>query len=169
MVPGSVGSPGVIAAIISTADSLLLLASTTWTRDIWKKFIKPDMSGKSELLMARISTVGIGIIGVLLMYTMTDAIQFIQARAITLMGSAIAMLVLIGAFNKKITGAAALASMIVGFIVANVWYAMGQPYGVFAALPGTISAAIVMLVVSQFTKPLPKEQLAPFFPEVSEE
>lgn len=168
-VMGGIMFAAVIAAIISTADSLLLLASTTWTRDIWKKFIKPDMSGKSELLMARISTVGIGIIGVLLMYTMTDAIQFIQARAITLMGSAIAMLVLIGAFNKKITGAAALASMIVGFIVANVWYAMGQPYGVFAALPGTISAAIVMLVVSQFTKPLPKEQLAPFFPEVSEE
>lgn len=168
-VMGGIMFAAVIAAIISTADSLLLLASTTWTRDIWKKFVRPDMTEKSELLMARLSTVILGILGVMLMYTMTDAIQFIQARAVTLMGSAIAMLVLIGAFNKKITAAGAFSSMIVGFTVANVWYALGQPYGVYAALPGTISAAIVMLLVSQFTKPLPKEKLLPFFPEVSNE
>ena len=165
---GGIMFAAVIAAIISTADSLLLLASTTWTRDIWKKFIKPDMSSKQELSMARVSTVVIGIVGTLLMFVMNDAIQFIQARAVTLMGSAIAMLVLIGAFNKKITSAGAMASMVVGFVVANIWYALGQPFGVYSALPGTISAAIVMLVVSKFTKPMSKEKLAPFFPEVLE-
>jgi len=166
---GGIMFAAVIAAIISTADSLLLLASTTWTRDIWKKFIKPNMSEKSELLMARISTIVIGIVGVMLMYTMTDAIQFIQARAVTLMGSAIAMLVLIGAFNKKITSAGALSSMITGFVVANIWYALGQPFGVYSALPGTISAALVMIGVSSFTKPMSKEKLELFFPEIEEE
>lgn len=166
---GGIMFAAVIAAIISTADSLLLLASTTWTRDIWKNFVKPNMSTKEELLMARFSTVLIGIVGVLLTFVMNDVIQFIQARAVTLMGSAIAMLVLIGAFNKKITPAAALSSMIVGFIVANVWYKLGQPYGIYSALPGTISSAVVMLVVSQFTKPMDKEKLIPFFPEVAKE
>lgn len=166
---GGIMFAAVIAAIISTADSLLLLASTTWTRDIWKNFIKPKMTSKEELLMARISTVFIGIVGVLLTYVMNDVIQFIQARAVTLMGSAMAMLVLIGAFNKKITSAGALWSMIVGFIVANVWYAMGQPFGIYSALPGTISSALVMIIVSKFTQPMDNKKLAPFFPEVLEE
>lgn len=166
---GGIMFAAVIAAIISTADSLLLLASTTFTRDIWKNFIEPKMTSERELLISRISTVFIGIMGVALTFIMTDVIQFIQARAVTLMGSAMAMLILIGAFNKKVTSAGALASIITGFVVANVWYALGQPYGIFSALPGSISAGIVLLVVSKFTKPMSKEKLAPFFPEVLDE
>jgi SSS family transporter len=166
---GGIMFAAVIAAIISTADSLLLLVSTTFTRDIYKKFLKPEMASKEELKMSRISTVVFGVAGVALAFIMSDVIQFIQARAVTLMGSSIAMLILIGAFNKKITSTAALSSMITGFVVANIWYALGQPYGIFAALPGAISSGIVLLVVSKFTKPMSKEKLAPFFPEVVEE
>lgn len=159
----------VIAAIISTADSLLLLASTTFTRDIWKEFINQKMSGKNELNMSRVVTVLIGILGVLLTFMQSDVIQSIHARAVTLMGSSMAMLVLIGAFNKKITSSGAMTSMIVGFAVAMAWYALGQPYGISPALAGPISSGIVMVMVSNFTKPMTKEELAPFFPEVMDE
>lgn len=155
----------VIAAIISTADSLLLLASTTFTRDIWKEFIKPEMESNFELNMSRIVTIIIGIIGVVLTFMQSDVIQSIHARAITLMGSSMAMLVLIGAFNKKITKAGAMASMIAGFIVASIWYSLGQPYGISPALAGPISSGLVMIIVSSFTKPMTKEELEPFFPE----
>lgn len=162
---GGIMFAAVIAAIISTADSMLLLASTTWTCDIYKKAINPKLSPKAELTMARVSTVVIGIVGVLLTFVLNDAIQFINAKAVTLMGSTIAMLILIGAFNKNITKASAMASMIAGFATACIWYALGQPGGVYAALPGSIVAAVVMLMVSKFTKPMTKKELAPFFPE----
>ena len=155
----------VIAAIISTADSLLLLASTTVTRDIWKEFIKPEMDSDYELKMSRIVTVIIGIIGVVLTFVQSDVIQSIQAKAITLMGSSMAMLVLIGAFNKNITKAGAMASMITGFGVATLWYSLNQPFGISPALAGPISAGLVMLIVSSFTKPMTKEELEQFFPE----
>ncbi|NMW84182.1 hypothetical protein HKO22_00280 [Peptoniphilus sp. AGMB00490] len=164
-VVGGLMFAAVIGAIISTADSLLLLASTTFTRDLWRTFIRPEMTSKTELNMSRAITVIIGILGVILTFTLTDVIQFVQARAVTLMGSAMAMLILIGAFNKKITQTAALASMITGFVVANVWYALGQPYGIYSALPGSISSGLVLIIVSMFTKPMPKEKLARFFPE----
>ncbi|WP_138160560.1 sodium:solute symporter family protein [Peptoniphilus catoniae] len=159
----------VISAIISTADSLLLLASTTFTRDICRNFIKPNMTSKEELNLSRISTVVFGVLGVALTFVVGDVIQFIQARAVTLMGSAIAMLILIGAFDKKITSTAALWSMIVGFVVANIWYQLGQPYGIFSALPGSISSGLVLVIVSKFTKPMDKEKLVDFFPEVMED
>ena len=162
---GGIMFAAVMAAIISTADSMLLLASTTWTVDIYKKYINPKISSKRELLMARTSTVLIGVISIVLIFVMEDVIQNIQAKAVTLMGSAMAMLVLIGAFNKKITKTGALASMIAGFVTACIWYALGQPGGVMAALPGCLVSAIVMLAVSAVTKPMTKEELAPFFPE----
>ena len=162
---GGIMFAAVMAAIISTADSMLLLASTTWTVDIYKKYINPKISSKRELLMARTSTVLIGVISIVLIFVMEDVIQNIQAKAVTLMGSAMAMLVLIGAFNKKITKTGALASMIAGFATACIWYALGQPGGVMAALPGCLVSAIVMLAVSAVTKPMTKEELAPFFPE----
>lgn len=164
-VVGGIMFAAVIAAIISTADSLLLLASTTWTHDIYKKIINPKISAKNELKLARISTVVIGIAGVAMTFVIKDAIQFINAKAVTLMGSTMAMLVLIGAFNKKVTKAGAMASMISGFATACIWYILGQPFGIFAALPGSIVSAVVMLVVSKFTKPMTAEELAPFFPE----
>lgn len=164
-VGGGIMFAAVIAAIISTADSMLLLASTTWTVDVYKKCINPKMSSKNELLMARISTVLIGVISIVLIFVMEDVIQNIQAKAVTLMGATMAMLILIGAFNKKVTKAGALASMVAGFLTACIWYALGQPNGVMAALPGCAVSAVVMVVVSKFTKPMEKEELAPFFPE----
>lgn len=163
---GGVMFAAVIAAIVSTADSLLLLASTTFARDIYKEFVRPDMSGKTELNISRIATLVIGLLAVALTFTQSDVIQSIQAKAVTLMGSAMAMLVLIGAFNKKITSAGAMASMLTGFIVANIWYFLGQPFGIYAALPGTISAGLVLVVVSKFTKPMDKERLEPFFSDI---
>lgn len=162
---GGIMFAAVIAAIISTADSMLLLASTTWTVDIYKKCINPKISSKNELMMARISTVFIGIISIVLIFVMEDVIQNIQAKAVTLMGSAMAMLVLIGAFNKKVTKTGAIASMVAGFVTACIWYALGQPNGVMAALPGCAVSAVVMLVVSKYTKPMTEEELAPFFPK----
>ena len=165
---GGIMFAAVIAAIISTADSMLLLASTTWTVDIYKKFLNPKIEAKKELAMARISTVVIGIVSIVLIFVMEDVIQSIQAKGVTLMGSAMAMLVLIGAFNKNITKTGAMASMIAGFVTACIWYALGQPNGIMAALPGCAVSAVVMLVVSKFTKPMTKEELAPFFPEEAE-
>ncbi|MGD9568442.1 MAG: hypothetical protein AB7V48_08950 [Sedimentibacter sp.] len=63
---------------------------------------------------------------------------------------------------KKITSAGALSSMIFGFVVANVVCIRTTIWNLFSITMYYLSA-IVMLVVSRFTKPMDKEKLEPFF------
>ncbi len=161
---GGIMFAAVVAAIISTADSLLLLAASTFSNDLWAK-IKPNTTDADQLKISRIATVVIGIGSVALSFILSDAIQFIQAKSVTLMGAAMAILTLVGVVWKGANKTGAAASMICGFATACIWYYLGQPYGVMAALPAVFVAFIVLLVVSKATTPPPKEIVDKFFPE----
>lgn len=163
-VMGAVLFAAVVAAIISTADSLLLLAASTFSNDIYAK-LKPNVSDTQLLKVSRIATVVIGIGGVSLTFFLNEAIQFIQARAVTLMGAAMAILTMVGVLWKGANRTGAAASMIAGFATACIWYALGQPGGVMAALPAVIVALVVLVVVSKLTTPPPAEIVEKFFQE----
>ena len=165
---GAVLFAAVVAAIISTADSLLLLAASTFSNDIYAK-LKPNVSDTHLLKVSRIATVVIGIGGVSLTFFLNEAIQFIQARAVTLMGAAMAILTMVGVVWKGANRTGAAASMIAGFATACIWYALGQPGGVMAALPSVIVAFVVLIVVSKVTTPPPAEVVDKFFTEEANE
>ena len=165
---GAILFAAVVAAIISTADSLLLLAASTFSNDIYAK-IKPNVSDTQLLKVSRIATVIIGIGGVSLTFFLNEAIQFIQARAVTLMGAAMAILTMVGVVWKGANRTGAAASMIAGFATACIWYGLGQPGGVMAALPAVIVALVVLVVVSKVTAPPPAEVVEKFFPEEAKE
>ena len=166
-VAGGLMFAAVVAAIISTADSLLLLAATTFTNDLWVKFAKPDTSDKDQLKISRIATLVIGIGAIVLSFLINEAIQFIQAKAVTMMGATMAVIVMVGVVWKGANKIGAAASMIAGFVTAAIWYYLGQPGGIYAALPAVIVALIVLVVVSLATKSteVPKEVIDQFFPE----
>ena len=123
------------------------------------------MSDTQLLKVSRIATVIIGIGGVSLTFFLNEAIQFIQARAVTLMGAAMAILTMVGVVWKGANRTGAAASMIAGFATACIWYALDQPGGVMAALPAVIVALVVLVVVSKVTAPPPAEVVEKFFPE----
>lgn len=161
---GGIMFAAVVTAIISTADSLLLLAASTFSNDLWAK-IKADTTDAQQLKVSRIATVVIGIGAVVLSFVLSDAIQFIQAKSVTLMGAAMAILTMVGVIWKGANKTGAAASMICGFATACIWYYLGQPYGVMAALPAVVVALIVLVVVSKVTAPPPQDIIEKFFPE----
>lgn len=162
---GGVIFAAVVAAIISTADSILLLAAATFSNDVYAKFKK--VSDQEQLKVSRIATLVIGVASVGLSFFMEDAILFIQAKSVTLMGSAMAMLTIVGVMWKRANKAGAIGCMVSGLVTACVWYALGEPYGIMAALPGIIVSFIVMVVVSNMTTPPPAQVIEKFFPEES--
>ena len=83
------------------------------------------------------------------------------------MGSAMAMLTIVGVMWTRANKAGAIGCMVSGLITACVWYALGEPYGIMAALPGIIVSFIVMVVVSSMTTPPPAQVIEKFFPEES--
>lgn len=149
-ISGAIMLAAVVAAIISTADSLLLLVATTFTHDFYCK-LKTDVSDKEELHVSRIATVVFGIGAVVLTFFINDTIQTFQAKAVTLMGSALAVTTMVGVCHRKANKISASIAAICGFLTAVAWYSMGQPFGLMPALPACGVCFIVIMIVSQLT------------------
>ena len=74
-------------------------------------------------------------------------------------------LTIVGVMWKRANKAGAIGCMVSGLATACIWYALGEPYGVMAALPGIIVSLVVMVVVSCMTPPPSEKVIAKFFPE----
>lgn len=147
---GAVMLAAVVAAIISTADSLLLLVATTFTHDFYCK-VKSNVTDKEELLVSRISTIVFGVGSVVLTFFINDTIQTFQAKSVTLMGSALAVTTMVGVAYKKANKISAMIAAVCGFATAVVWYALDQPFGIMPALPSCAVCFVVIMVASWVT------------------
>lgn len=149
-ISGAIMLAAVVAAIISTADSLLLLVATTFSHDFYCK-VKKDVSDKEELLVSRIATLVFGIGAVVLTFFINDTIQTFQAKSVTLMGSALAITTMVGVAWKRVNKISAILSALCGFATAVVWYSLGQPGGIMAALPACAVSFVVIMIATWLT------------------
>lgn len=147
---GAIMLAAVVAAIISTADSLLLLVATTFTHDFYCK-VKSNVSDKEELLVSRVATVVFGVGAVVLTFFINDTIQTFQAKSVTLMGSALAVTTMVGVAWKKANKISAIIAGAAGFATAVIWYALGTTGGIMAALPACVVCFVVMMVATWLT------------------
>ena len=82
---------------------------------------------------------------------MSDTIPIIQAKAVTLMGAAMAVPIMVGVAWKRANKISAMIAAAAGFVTALVWYGLGQPAGIMAALPACLVCFIVIMVGSVMT------------------
>lgn len=168
-IAGGILLAAIMAACISTADSLLLLCGTTFTNDLYLKFINKDASDKEILKVSRVVTLVIGILAVGGSFIIQDAMMWIQAKTVTMVSSATCVLVLMGLAWKGANATGAAASMIAGFLTASIWYVLGQPFGMMPLLPAVIVGFVVMILVSKMTAKPDPAVIKKFFPEENHE
>jgi SSS family solute:Na+ symporter len=75
---GSLGLAAVVSAEISSADAILFMLSTSLSKDLYKRFIRPDASDAQVLTVARWAAVGGGALGVLLAVVLGSIITAIS-------------------------------------------------------------------------------------------
>lgn len=138
----------ILASCVSTADSILLLSSVTVTNDIYKKYINKITSSDQLLKVSKATTWIVCVFAMVASLLQSDAILWLQARMVTLMGAAMAPSVLIGIVWKKANKGGGLASFFVGLTVALIWYALAQPFNMMPMLPAFIAGMISMIVGS---------------------
>ena len=80
-----------------------------------------------------------------------------------------AVLTMVGVVWKGANKTGAAASMFTGFVTACIWYALGQPAGIYAALPAIIVSFVTLVVVSKMTAPVSPEIIEQFFPKGTDE
>jgi len=156
---------GVLGAAISTADSVLLLAGTTFVRDILQKMSSKSYSSAALLRIARITTVIIGIIAIVSTINMTTSVMWIQANMVGIMGSMLSVVVLAAFAWKRANSQGGMAAMIVGLVTAIVWEYLKRPMGWFPILPSLVTGLAALVVVSLMTPPPSRDVIERFFGE----
>ncbi len=147
----------VLAAIMSTVDSLLILASSAVVRDVVQQVFKPDLSDLQFSVLGKALTIIIGLGGLLTALGESRTIFWFVLFAWSGLASAFTPVVLCSLFWKRTTKAGAVWGMIAGFITTVVWVLMfkEQFYDLYEMIPGFGAGFLVTIAVSLATEPPP--------------
>ena len=142
---------GMLSVIMSTADSYLLVSVQTCVHDIGKT-ICPEMREKTELRLSRLFAVLLPIGALVIALYIKNAYATLMF-AWCFYAAAAGIPAFAALFWKKATKQGIIASMVSGFTVCIAWKLLGQPFGLGAAVPGTIACAVALVTVSLATYP----------------
>lgn len=152
----------ILAAIMSTASSQLLVSASSITNDILAKTDRVHISERNLMWLARGIVVVISIIGMCLALFGSDNIMGLVSYAWSGFGSAFSPVMILALFWKRMNWQGAMAAMITGFVVVVFWETFMDFTGMYSLFPGFILAFIVAVVVAKLTPPPSQEVLDEF-------
>jgi len=112
---------GAVAAMMSTADSQLLIATSTIVEDFYSRVLGRKISQKQLVVLSRVATVAVGLAGFNLACWSDDLIYDVVSLAWAGLGSSFGPAILLSLHWKRMTGAGVLASMITGAASTAAW------------------------------------------------
>lgn len=155
----------VLAAIMSTADSQLLVASSAFSGDIYPQF-KKGVTDKESMWVSRISVIAITLVAAVIAWDRDSSVFRIVQDAWAGFGAAFGPLVLFSIFWKRANSAGAIAGVLSGGLVALLWKPLfaNVPVlrDVYSLLPGFAISAILIVAVSLATSAPSKEEYTKF-------
>ncbi len=145
----------VLAASMSTVDSLLILASSAVVRDVIQKIFHPDISERRITFFGQLTTVVIGTGAVLFALGEVRLIFWFVLFAWSGLASAITPVVLCSLFWRRTTRAGAIAGMVAGFVTTVIWVIAFKEhvFDLYEMIPGFVAGFGVTIGVSLFTEP----------------
>lgn len=160
---GGIVLAAILGAAISTAASVLLQSGTTATRDLYQKFINPKADSKKVLLISKLTTLAVGIIAIVLSLFNSSTVLMIQSNMVGVLGSMLAMTIILGFTWRRSNAQGGMAGMVVGIVTAIIWYILGQPFGWMPILPAIVTSTAANVVVSLLTPAPPQDVVTEFF------
>ena len=151
----------IVAVIVSTADSFLLVPSTNIMRDIYQRFINPDVTQRQMVLYSRIVVVVLGVLA-FVQVRFFERVFEMALYAYTVYGVGITPAVLAAFFWKRATSAGAISSIAAGATVTIVWELLKKPGGVATVYPALCVSLLSLIVVSLLTARPSAEKWRPF-------
>jgi sodium/proline symporter len=153
----------IMAAIMSTADSLLLQTGSIAARDIYERFIDPNASERQMVWVSRLLVLAIGVAGYFIALIEPPTVFGIVVFVTSVLGSAFLPAYVCAVWWRRANTPGALASMLAGAGVAFMWQLAGldAPTGFHPMLAGLLISTAAMVVVSLATR-----KVAPVAPEI---
>ncbi len=143
-----------IAAMMSTADSQLLVATSALSEDIYHQLINKDAPQKRLVAISRVGTVVIGIIAFLLALRAEEQVFWFVLYAWAGLGAAFGPGIVLSLWWKRTTKWGVFCGMIVGSATAVIWHNVPVLKGfVYELVPAFLFAAIAVVIGSLLTEP----------------
>ena len=153
---GGIVVAGALSALMSSIDSMLLIASSSIAEDLWNKiFHKGQLSEKKTILVSQISTVIIGVIAIAIAINPFDSVFWLAVFAWAGLATCFGPPVVLSLYWKRVTKWGAISGMIVGPVVTILWYTW-PPIDIYEGGPAFLAALATIVVVSLLTSP-PKD------------
>lgn len=154
----------ILAAIMSTISSQLLVTSSSLTNDFYQLFCNQHASDKQLVLVGRVSVCCVALLAIFLAQDPNSSILDIVSNAWAGFGAAFGPVVILSLYWKKMTKDGALAGIIAGALTVLLWIYLpvsiaGQSLSslVYEIVPGFIVCTATIWIVSLFTyKPSPE-------------
>ncbi|MBQ5919160.1 MAG: sodium/proline symporter, partial [Lachnospiraceae bacterium] len=157
---------GILACTMSTADSQLLAASSSVSKNLLVDCAGMKLSQKASMLAARATVLGIAVIGVVIAWNPNSSVFKIVSFAWAGFGAVFGPVMLASLFWKRSNKYGALAGMIVGGVMVFVWKyliaPMGGVWAIYELLPAFVLSSITIVVVSLLTGAPDKEIVEEF-------
>jgi len=151
----------IVSVIVSTADSFLLVPTTNIMRDIYQRFINPDLPQEKMVRYSRVVVVLLGAFA-FLQVRFFQTVLSMALYAYTVYGVAITPATLAAFFWKRATARGAMSSILLGTALTICWEALGKPFGIPTVYPGLLVSLASLFVVSLLGKPPSEEILERF-------
>lgn len=159
----------ILAAIMSTISSQLLVSSSSLTEDLYKNLIRKDATPKEQLLVSRLSVLIVALLALLLSLNPKDTILDLVSHAWAGFGSAFGPVILLSLLWKRTTANGAVAGMLAGGITVLLWIGLDHPFQeVYAMIPGFSIALLAIYIVSMLGEE-PSKEVQEEFESVSAE
>jgi sodium/proline symporter len=143
----------VLAAIMSTVSSQLIVSSSAFVEDLYKVFGR-DTSERALLTLGRVCVLAVAVIAGLLALNPNNTILDLVAFAWAGFGASFGPAIILSLFWRKLTNWGALAGMVAGAVVVFAWDAYGEAISgvdLYEIVPGFIANLVVAAVVSRMT------------------
>lgn len=148
-----------LAAVMSTISSQLLVASSSLTEDFYKLFFRKNAGERESVNVGRACVALVALIAIAIASDPDSEVLGLVANAWAGFGAAFGPLIILSLTWDRMTGAGAVAGLVTGAAVVAAWIALGWNSalpgfdgGLYEIVPGFIAAWLAIVVVSKATQ-----------------
>lgn len=165
---------GILAAIMSTADSQLLVTASSVSEDLYRSFVNRNADNNKILKVSRVTVVIVAVLAFLIAWDPNSSIMGLVSNAWAGLGSAFGPIVLLSLFWKRTNLAGAIAGIASGGLTVIIWdyiplmggQTLGTATGLYSLAVG-FAISVLMIVIFSLATKAPSQEILDEFEKVA--
>jgi sodium/proline symporter len=145
----------ILAAIMSTVDSQLLVCSATLAEDLYPMLAKASLAPEQRLQIGRVAVVAMALLATVMAMKPDSKVLDVVSYAWAGLGASLGPTILLSLYWRSMTAAGALAGILVGGVTVIVWEALGSGgysggiFDLFSLVPGFLFSMLAIVLVTR--------------------